>query len=103
LDRFRRLLWRLVLSSVLGLVSPIAVEAMPGVESIEEDTHHHWAARVRARPVRSQHPRGPEQTDRDALLRRPNGRQRPDRPVVDVRPRKIPSLIPDSPTALPDH
>ena len=95
----------LVLSAALGLLAPIAAEAMSGLESLEDELHG-AGSRMRARLVRQEiSPRAPRRVERDASLRPPRRAtaERLDRSIVSVRVRKIPSLIPDSPTALPDH
>ena len=106
--RFRRLCrlaLGLALSAVLGLLAPIAAEAMSGLESLEDELHG-AGTRTRARLVRQGiSSREPGRARRDESFResRRATAERLDRSVVSVRVRKIPSLIPDSPTALPDH
>ena len=95
----------LVLSALLALFAPIAAEAMSGLESFEDDLHG-AGSRARGRLVRQEtSPRAPRRVERDASLRPPRRAtaKRLDRSIVTLRVRKIPSLIPDSPTALPDH
>src|SRR5262245_31500011 len=104
--RLCRLALGLALSAALGLLAPIAAEAMSGLESLEDELHG-AGPRTRARLGRREiSPRAPGRAERDASLRplrRANADERLDRSIVSVRVRKIPSLIPDSPTALPDH
>jgi hypothetical protein len=105
LFRFCRLVFGLALSTALGLLAPIAAEAISGLESLEDELHG-AGARMRARLVRQEiSPRAPARVERDASLRQPRRAtaERLDQSIVNVRARKIPSLIPDSPTALPDH
>lgn len=103
--RLCRLALGLALSAALGLLAPIAAEAMSGLESLEDELHG-AGPRTRARLVRQEiSPRAPGRVEREASLRQPRRAtaERLDRSIVSVRVRKIPSLIPDSPTALPDH
>jgi hypothetical protein len=96
----------LALSVALALLAPIAVEAMSGLESLEDELHG-AGSRTRARLVRQEiSPQAPRRVERDASLRPPRratASERLDRSIASVRVRKIPSLISDSPTALPDH
>jgi hypothetical protein len=104
--RLGRLALGLALSAALGLLGPIAAEAMSGLESLEDELHG-AGPRSRARLLRQEiSPRAPRRVERDASLRPPRpatAAERLDRSIGSVRVRKIPSLIPDSPTALPDH
>lgn len=105
LRRLCRLSLGLVLSAVLALLAPIAAEALSGLESFEDELHG-AGTRTRARLVRQEiSSREPGRARRDASVREPRraAAERLDRSVVSVRVRKIPSLLPDSPTALPDH
>jgi len=98
----QRTLWS-VLVVALGVTVPVAVDAAPGVEFLEEALQ---SARAHARLVRS-----------DALVSRAAPASRvaparlPHRPTLDrcARPmftgaaRKIPPAVCDSPATTPDH
>jgi hypothetical protein len=100
--RLCRLAFAFVFSAALGFLAPVAAEALSSPESLEDELHA--GTRTRARLVRCEvSPRVPGRVEPEAPRRQPRRAtaDRFDRSVVRVR--KIPSLISDSPTALPDH
>jgi hypothetical protein len=99
----RHRLW-LILLIVLGFSIPVAAEALPGIES-SEDEFHRPRTRLRVSLIwRTFASRAvPVIPVQSVQLPRPAVLERPTRPMTARGARKIPATVRSSPTTAPDH